>query len=241
MTTRTIQETLKNAGFDPGPIDGVRGRLTIRAIRAFQTARGLKADGIVGPLTRAALFPNGVPRPSARPYDALGNLSELPWFDEARNLRGLREVAGRGSNDTLMEMARNLELDRVFTHDGIPWCGLFVAHCIGSQLPEEVLPRIALRARAWEAFGVPTTPRLGAVMVFWRGNPGVGTGHVGFYWGEDKRAYHILGGNQSDAVTIARCSKTRFVTARWPSTGLAPATSSRILDDRGQPLSTNEA
>jgi hypothetical protein len=41
-------------------------------------------------------------------------------------------------------------------------------------------------------------------MVFWRKSRASGLGHVGFYWAEDDDTYYILGGNQSDAVTIAR-------------------------------------
>ena len=51
-------------------------------------------------------------------------------------------------------------------------------------------------------------------MVFSR----TGGGHVGFYVGEDKDAYHILGGNQSDMVSIARVAKDRHVATRWPNT-----------------------
>lgn len=54
-TVRGLQTRLAALGFDPGPIDGIRGPLTISAIRAFQHARGLVSDGIVGPKTRAAL------------------------------------------------------------------------------------------------------------------------------------------------------------------------------------------
>ena len=42
--------------FMPGPIDGIFGPLTQRAVIDFQRSRGLVADGIVGPLTWAALF-----------------------------------------------------------------------------------------------------------------------------------------------------------------------------------------
>ena len=42
-------------------------------------------------------------------------------------------------------------------------------------------------------------------------------GHVGFYVGEDAVAYHVLGGNQGDAVTIARIARSRCVARRWPA------------------------
>ena len=46
-----IQRCLKNAGFYAGKIDGVKGKQTRQAIRDFQQAHGLKADGVVGPRT----------------------------------------------------------------------------------------------------------------------------------------------------------------------------------------------
>jgi murein L,D-transpeptidase YcbB/YkuD len=45
---RQIQKALKNAGYNPGTIDGRMGRETKDAIRAFQRANGLKADGKAG-------------------------------------------------------------------------------------------------------------------------------------------------------------------------------------------------
>jgi peptidoglycan hydrolase-like protein with peptidoglycan-binding domain len=50
-TVRQIQSALTNAGFDPGPIDGKMGRKTKSAIREFQGANGLLADGKVGKKT----------------------------------------------------------------------------------------------------------------------------------------------------------------------------------------------
>lgn len=50
-TNRQIQTALKNAGYDPGVIDGKIGRRTRQAITEFQKANNLNADGKVGPKT----------------------------------------------------------------------------------------------------------------------------------------------------------------------------------------------
>jgi len=51
VTPKRIQTTLKNAGFYSGTIDGKIGKKTREAIKEFQKANGLKADGIVGKQT----------------------------------------------------------------------------------------------------------------------------------------------------------------------------------------------
>ncbi|MCM8795341.1 MAG: peptidoglycan-binding protein [Candidatus Omnitrophica bacterium] len=48
---RQIQIALRNAGFDPGEIDGKMGRQTRNAIMAFQRANNLVVDGKVGKAT----------------------------------------------------------------------------------------------------------------------------------------------------------------------------------------------
>jgi lysozyme len=55
---RTLQQALARAGFSPGPIDGEFGPKTLAAVRAFQRAKGLEVDGIVGPRTWGALLPS---------------------------------------------------------------------------------------------------------------------------------------------------------------------------------------
>jgi peptidoglycan hydrolase-like protein with peptidoglycan-binding domain len=51
----TLQTDLTSKGFSPGTIDGQFGPHTLGAVKAFQSANGLTPDGIVGPLTWAAL------------------------------------------------------------------------------------------------------------------------------------------------------------------------------------------
>ncbi|MDD4899471.1 MAG: peptidoglycan-binding protein [Candidatus Omnitrophica bacterium] len=55
--TKKIQTALRNAGYNPGNIDGKMGALTMDAIKAFQSANNLPADGKVGKNTWAVLRP----------------------------------------------------------------------------------------------------------------------------------------------------------------------------------------
>jgi N-acetylmuramoyl-L-alanine amidase len=58
------QKKLAALGYDPGPIDGYMGARTREAVRAFQRARGLAQDGILGPVTMGALMGQApVPEP----------------------------------------------------------------------------------------------------------------------------------------------------------------------------------
>lgn len=52
---RELQHALGVLGFDPGPIDGIFGAFTERALRKFQMNMALPSDGIVGALTFEAL------------------------------------------------------------------------------------------------------------------------------------------------------------------------------------------
>ena len=53
---KTLQTELKNQGYYTGKIDGIYGKGTVNAVKAFQRKNGLKEDGIAGPLTQAKLY-----------------------------------------------------------------------------------------------------------------------------------------------------------------------------------------
>lgn len=60
QTVRRLQERLTASGFDVGPADGKFGPRTQAAVRDFQRAQGLRADGVVGRRTFSALNQSGV-------------------------------------------------------------------------------------------------------------------------------------------------------------------------------------
>lgn len=130
---------------------------------------------------------------------------------EALKLLGTREIKGEEHNPVIMSWAAEIGgwVKSFYVRDEIPWCGLFVGICaLRAGFPHG---QKVLSARDWLLWGdVVTVPALGDVLVFVRD----GGGHVGLYVGEDAEAYHVLGGNQGDAVTIARLAKNRLLGAR---------------------------
>src|SRR5687767_1122067 len=60
---RWVQESLNRIEGTRLVVDGISGAMTRSAVRAFQSKRGLAADGVVGPLTEAALIQAGASQP----------------------------------------------------------------------------------------------------------------------------------------------------------------------------------
>ncbi len=52
---KAIQKKLMDLGYDPKGVDGVYGSGTRAAVKQFQKDHGLVADGVCGPMTKAAL------------------------------------------------------------------------------------------------------------------------------------------------------------------------------------------
>lgn len=160
---------------------------------------------------------------------------------EALKLYGTRETAGPKSNADILQWAQEIGgwIADFYKEDEIPWCGLFIAICaLRAGYP---FNQKALGAKEWVNWGQQSpgnNPELGDVVIFTR----KGGGHVGLYVGEDAEAYHVLGGNQSDEVNIARLSKDRFFAARRTAFRIGPPANIRrvFLNPSGR-MSENEA
>ena len=163
----------------------------------------------------------------------------MEWYDEAQRLVGTCEIVGPRHNPTILAWAKTLGAKMLgisITDDETPWCGLFVAHCMTQA--DIAPPKIAVRASSWQDWGSNLHADClspGAVLVFKR----PGGGHVGFYAGEDSTTYHVLGGNQSNMVSITRIAKDRCLARRWP-TGVPVIDGPVWVDTKGS-ISKNEA
>lgn len=155
---------------------------------------------------------------------------------KAIELLGIKETVGSIHNPVIMGWAKEVGLEKVYISDEIPWCGLFVA-VVMKRADREVI-QSPLWALSWRNFGVTSpVPMLGDILCFKRN----GGGHVGFYVGEDKDCYHVLGGNQGNSVSITRIAKSRMVEARRPVYNSIPSNVRKIVLDSTGPVSQNEA
>lgn len=208
---KTTQARLASLRYYHGMIDGVEGVLTETAMSRFKAVHGLRERPYPGKLTLGNLWsPDAKVAPSIDP-----RVGEPAWLTEARTLLGTREVAGSGNNPTIMGWADNL--DQWYPGDDVPWCGLFVAHCMAAGAPDEPQSFNRLGARNWLEYGEPCGPELGAVAVFWRTHKtNSWNGHVAICTGVSDTAIRMIGGNQSDNVTETWISRDRLLGFRKP-------------------------
>lgn len=174
------------------------------------------------------------PLPAA--YAWLNKLTVPRTIGKALELYGVTEKAGGANNPEILAWAKETGLAGVYNADSIPWCGLFAA--VVCKRADKPVVKDPLWARNWAKFGkVSERPGLGDVLVFARD----GGGHVGFYVAEDPGAYHVLGGNQGDAVSIVRIAKSRCIAARRPPYTNQPESVKPYHVAAGGQLSQNEA
>src|SRR5699024_5621408 len=87
-----LQRRLNELGYNAGKVDGIFGPATYNAVVAFQRAKGLAVDGIVGKNTINKLYPQNK-EPDTDDY--------IPYEVKAGSLKGKTDIidAGQGGND----------------------------------------------------------------------------------------------------------------------------------------------
>jgi len=170
-------------------------------------------------------------------YDFLKSETSPKLLVEAVKLLGTKEVVGKVHNPVILGWAKEVGLSKVYTADEIPWCGLAIAYAC-HQAGVEVVDK-PLWALSWANYGTKVSePMLGDILTFKRD----GGGHVGIYVGEDKECYHVLGGNQGNAMSVTRIVKSRLYQARRTKWKVAqPANVRKVILDAKGAISQNEA
>lgn len=183
-------------------------------LKDIQRHVGVTADGVWGPNTARAIMDklgmswrDTVQSP---PVAAAGARPAPPWVHEARQEIGVKEIVGPKHNPEVLAYAD--ELDRPYSDDETPWCGLFV----GAMLKRAGYPVVDIpeRALSWAAYGTSCEARVGAIAV----KPRVGGNHVFILTGvtADGLRYKGTGGNQSNAVTETDFLVSDVKHLRWP-------------------------
>lgn len=163
---------------------------------------------------------------------------------EALKHVGTLEHKDAANNPSIIKWAEEIggKVADVYKADSIPWCGLFMAIVVKRARGMQEVVKDPLWALNWGTYGVHAEQaKLGDILVFVRKTTtGATAGHVGIYVGEDTTAYHVLGGNQSDAVSLARVAKSRLYTIRRIPYKLQPANVRTIILSPSGKISQNE-
>ena len=137
---------------------------------------------------------------------------EFPWMPIAVREVGTREFAGDADNPRVVQYLRSTILsENLSSNDETAWCSAFVNWCVEES---GYAGTDSAWARHWADWGEATsTPRRGCIVVLTR----AAGGHVGFYVGETDTHIKILGGNQSNSVSISNYPKHRLISYRKPA------------------------
>ena len=144
---------------------------------------------------------------------------EPKWLELAREELGTKESPGTKNNPVVVQYYADSG-NAGIRDDSVAWCAAFV----GAMLRRCDLPSTGtLTARDYLKYGTPLDePKLGCIVVFTRGNS-TWEGHVAFYVGETANNIKVLGGNQSNSVSIASYPKSKLLGYRWPVEPTVPA------------------
>ena len=158
-------------------------------------------DGTIGYASRKYLVEAPAETATAPVAVPTAPASEPPWIVLARKYLGTKEVAGSGDNPTIVGWDKLMTtLPASMQHDATRWCAIFVHAMLLLSGYKGKIVESAL-AVDWLNFGTKVTdPKVGDVVVF---DFGGGDHHVAFVISVSGGMVHVIGGNQSDAVTLA--------------------------------------
>ncbi|MCV3211557.1 TIGR02594 family protein [Mesorhizobium sp. YC-39] len=148
------------------------------------------------------------------PKQDISPSDNLPgWMKFAYAELGQKEVTGAGINPRIAEYWKVSDTQQKFDNDDIDWSSVFVGWALKQVGIEGTHSAIN---RTWLSWGKEVDLQPGCIAVFWRESPSSPYGHAGFVLGQNGNAITVLGGNQSNAVSITQIQKSRLLGCRMP-------------------------
>ena len=129
------------------------------------------------------------------------------WLRLAISELGQREVKGPSHNARIIGYHQTTRL--AAKTDETPWCSSFMSWIM---IEAGYVSTRSAAASSWKEYGVACSQVRGAIAVFKR----TGGHHVGIIAGVGNGHLWILGGNQGDAVSIAKYPTARLLDCRCP-------------------------
>lgn len=150
---------------------------------------------------------------------------EPRYIVEAKALLGEKEIKGSLANEKIKELFKDAGHPQVVS-DETPWCAAFVGACLArANLPKTG----SLVARDYLNYGDKLPgPKKNAIGIMKRGNS-TWEGHVGFVVDFDKDNVWMLGGNQSNSVSIAKFPRSKFLGFRAPKEKTPDVTKKEVV------------
>lgn len=159
-------------------------------------------------------------------------MSEPKWLAEARALVGLKEIVGSRHEKKVVQFFADAGHAWV-KDDETAWCAAFVNAMLAKA---GVKGTGSLAARSFLKWGEKLkAPKPGCIVVFKRGNSSW-QGHVAFFIRTVGASIEVLGGNQGNAVSIAKYPKSKLLGYRWPAQGAGSSSSRSPADAGSSPL-----
>jgi len=143
-------------------------------------------------------------------------ITDPSWLRLALKELGQKEVKGPSANPRIIGYHQTTRL--AAKSDEVPWCASFMSWIMVEAGYNSTR---SAAASSWAEYGRACFPRRGAIAVFKR----TGGHHVGIVVGVGNGFVWLLGGNQSDSVSIAKYGTDRLIAYRCPEPAKA-----RVVD-----------
>lgn len=123
--------------------------------------------------------------------------------------KGVKELSGKNNSEAILNYAKDLGI-KEYKSDSTPWCSLFMSWVVNKVGIKDIK---TLLARDWLKYGEKVSiPKRGDIVILKRGTSNW-EGHVGIFlkYTDDGKYVTVLGGNQSDRVTISNYPAIRVI------------------------------